>query len=100
MLRNQGILDTLSEEKQESFGNLETRISNNRDKITKIQNFFTGSRNVLGLVYAGSGLQTTKTTRTLDGESYPTGRDWAIIKVDENRPVTNRVRHPSISGRR
>ncbi|KAJ5738601.1 hypothetical protein N7493_001756 [Penicillium malachiteum] len=89
-LRNQGLFDQLSEKKKERFHLLEQRIKNSETNMNYTTNFFGRSQNILGTVSAGSGFRTIE-RYTMEGKTYSTHVDWAIISIDRHWKVSNKL---------
>lgn len=86
-----GLFETLSERKQASWNFHNSVVKDCEKRIDDIEKFFHNSRNILGPVKCASGFR-SKNLHTLDGASYPTNLDWALVKVDTNkRPPSNKV---------
>lgn len=90
--KEHGLFDTeLTESREKSWERQHSNIVNEEERIDDIQRFFQNSDNILGHVRFASGFR-SRAFRALDGESYPTTLDWALIEVDAaKRTLSNKV---------
>ena len=86
----EGPTQQLSQFEQRDLREERKRIERNRIKIENVQKLFEENQHILGCVVGASGYR-LKNVHGLDGANYPTRFDWALIRMDSTRQVSNKV---------